>query len=64
LEGRLKTIINIPQINAENCIRRICTKRKINSVELKAMLEMLQRIKGAEIMGGKKTTTIAGFVFW
>lgn len=25
---------------------------------------MLQRIKGAEIVGGKKTTTIAGFVFW
>lgn len=25
---------------------------------------MLQRIKDAEIMGGKKSTTIAGFVFW
>jgi hypothetical protein len=56
--------MSIPSINPESCIRRICTKRKINIIEQNAMLEMLRRIKEGEMMGGKKSTTIAGFVFW
>jgi len=28
------------------------------------MLEMMKRMRDAELLGGKKYTTIAAFVFW
>lgn len=58
-----KHAINIPHQNAESALERVCLKRKIKKPEFKAMLEMINRIIKMGLAGGKKSTTIACFVF-
>lgn len=64
LKEKLKDVMVVPNLNLEHHVLRICEKRKIRDIEKKAMLEMVARIKNAELVGGNRPSTIVACIFW
>lgn len=64
LRSQLQSHMTIPSPKLDYDVQRVAQKRKINMVEINAMLEMAKRIKDKGLISGYRYSTIAACIFW